>query len=966
MYDELYHSGVAHDEDPPGRGSGRYGYGTGKNPYQHAGVGDFTKFADELRRRLLNDQGYIDLSGSSDEEQVGAFRKKVMDLKKQVSNDSNRDVQKSVEKEVAEMCGMTIREMRARFANDSADLRKEYYSKAKELFDDKHYGYTEIAKKLTEQDPYGKKWNESSVRSLLNPETAKNKDKTIITTDRLKEEVSKKGYVDVGKGTEYDLDITKSRLTNALARLEDEGYALKKIQIEQQGTGHKTTMTVLAAPGTSYHDIYQNLDKIKPVNDMFEDNGATKLGVKLQNLDSSRIAVRYGDAGGADKEGVIELRKGVADLSLGKAQYAQVRIAVDGTHYLKGMAMYSDDIPEGKDIVFNTKKDSGIPLIGDGENEIAKKMKRNKDGSINEENPFGASIKPEEKLKMVPRYYTDENGVQHVSPINIVNEEGDWSTWSKTLSAQFLSKQGLPLIRRQLALAYESKAAEFEEIKNITNPVLKQKLLLSFADDCDAAAVHLKAFRLPGQSQKVILPFPDMQPNQCYLPGYKNGTQVCLIRYPHAGTFEIPQLVVNNNSKAPKSTIGNALDAIGVHPSVLPQLSGADSDGDTVLVIPLIGKTKVRASKAIDELINFDHLSLYKLPEDAPKMKSRTKQTEMGKVTNLIMDMQLKGATADGKYAKDVIAAVKYSMVIIDAEKHHLDYRRAYKELGIQELKNKWQRTEDGRTGAGTLITRAKSPYKVPLRKAWNASQIDPETGEKIYKYTNEEWTDKKGKTHKRLEDSTRMAETNDARTLLSNNPNPKELVYADYANSVKKLANDARLEYLHTKTEPINSSARKLYAEERESLTRKLAVAVKNAPRERQAQLLAGLTVKNMRAENPDMDAEEVKKMRGQAIVQARINCHAKKERIEITPREWEAIQARAISASMLRDILDNTDLDDVKKMATPRTWNNGISPAKLAHARNLMSRGYSQEDAADAIGFSVSAMMNALNKND
>ena len=65
-----------------------------------------------------------------------------------------------------------------------------------------------------------------------------------------------------------------------------------------------------------------------------------------------------------DKDGVIEIRSGVDDLSLGDSHYAQVRILVDGNTYLKGMAVYSDDLPDGVDVMFNTNKKKRHPDIG--------------------------------------------------------------------------------------------------------------------------------------------------------------------------------------------------------------------------------------------------------------------------------------------------------------------------------------------------------------------------------------------------------------------------------------------------------------------------------------------------------------------------------------------------------------------------------------------------------------------------
>ena len=43
---------------------------------------------------------------------------------------------------------------------------------------------------------------------------------------------------------------------------------------------------------------------------------------------------------------------------------------------------------------------------------------------------------------------------------------------------------------------------------------------------------------------KLLQKIPSMKENEVYAPNYKNGEQVALIRYPHAGTFEIPILTV--------------------------------------------------------------------------------------------------------------------------------------------------------------------------------------------------------------------------------------------------------------------------------------------------------------------------------------------------------------------------------------------------------------------------------------
>ena len=93
--------------------------------------------------------------------------------------------------------------------------------------------------------------------------------------------------------------------------------------------------------------------------------------------------------------------------------------------------------------------------------------------------------------------------------------------------------------KKQLNLAAADKQSEFDEICSLTNPTVKKALLKSFADDCDAAAVHLQAAALPRQKYQVILPLTSIKDNEVYAPNYKNGETVALVRYPHGGTFEL-------------------------------------------------------------------------------------------------------------------------------------------------------------------------------------------------------------------------------------------------------------------------------------------------------------------------------------------------------------------------------------------------------------------------------------------
>ena len=99
------------------------------------------------------------------------------------------------------------------------------------------------------------------------------------------------------------------------------------------------------------------------------------------------------------------------------------------------------------------------------------------------------------------------DGKKHLSPINKLKEEGDWDTMSRTVSSQFLSKQPNKLIENQLNLTLADYKSQYDEIMSYTNPTIKRKMLIDFADKCDGNAMTLKASAFPGQTSKVILPY---------------------------------------------------------------------------------------------------------------------------------------------------------------------------------------------------------------------------------------------------------------------------------------------------------------------------------------------------------------------------------------------------------------------------------------------------------------------------
>lgn len=803
----------------------------------------------------------------------------------------------------------------------------------------------------------------ATVRSYLDPARKAREDVTLNIANVIRDEVDKHGFIDVGLGTELNLGVSKEKLNTAVSILEDEGYRKHYPTIEQAtNPGKYTEFKVLTKPGTEFKEVLSNLDQIRPPNAFSDDMASTIHKVETPvSVDLDRIDVKYGSS----KDGEIHIRPGVPDLTLGEGNYAQVRIAVNDTHYLKGMGLYSTDLPKGIDIQVHTpKSDTGNKLDV---------MKPLKEDEHHPENIFGAITRQS--------YYTDKNGEQKLSPINIVGskpgagEEGSWEDWSKSLSSQMLSKQPEALAKQQLDLAYKLRKTEFDEINELTNPAVKKRLMESFSEDCDSAAAYLKAAALPRQSTKVLINIETLKDNEVYAPSYRPGEKLVLIRHPHGGRFEIPELKVNNNNLEAKRILGNAQDAIGINSRVAKQLSGADFDGDTVVVIPNKGDI-IKHKSPLKDLANFDPKFAYP-PYDGMKTidggiyNAKTdkveygpkgpigdnKQREMGRVSNLITDMTIKGAPDS-----DIARAVKHSMVVIDSEKHKLNYKLSEQENGVRQLIKVYQEKADGGSGgASTIISRARSKVDVPRRRLARQNEggpVNPQTGELQYAPTGDSYINKKGELVVKTQKSTRMAETNDARTLVSApSGTPMEFIYAEHANKLKALANQARLEALTTKNLVYSPTAKATYSKEVDALNRKLELAKMNKPMERRAQAIARAELNAKKADNPNMSSSEYKKAAGRAIETARAMVKANKQPVQITPREWEAIQAGAITHNKLTEILKNTDTKIVKEYATPRN-SIGISAAQEARIKLMLARGYTQQEIADQLGVSTSTV--------
>lgn len=934
------------------RHSGRYPWGSGEDPYQHN--------ADFLR--------------------------KVSEYKKQGIS----------EKDIATFCGYeSITKYRADLSRASNEKRSADQAMAIRLHEK---GYSNVA--AAEKIGISEATFRNYIKNAENRRTQINHD----ICESLKEQVARKGCIDVGSGVENQLGISDQRRKNCLQMLEDDGYVISKFSIPQMGTNKRTNMMVLLPPGTPKDYIYKHYKEegfIKMVDDIRLNPDTDKVEPLVRhdpiNIDPDRISIRYADdilpdgSTGVDRDGTIELRRGVADLDMGQSLYAQVRIAVGGTHYMKGMAVYKDDdnFPPGVDIIFNSSKKKDA--VSSKLDALKPQEVDQVTGEIDRRNPFKATINRQND-------WVDGNGVRHEGALNIMKEEGKWGEQQLNLASQFLSKQPLALAKRQLGLDYDIRKNEFDDICRITNPMVKRKRLAEFSEECEAAAEDLKAAALPRQSWNVILPVNTLKDNEIFAPKYQNGEKLVLVRYPHGGKFESPELIVNNNNPEAKAFLvqngHTARDAVGINAKVASKLSGADFDGDTVLCIPN-NRGEILTSPSLPGLKNFDPKRDYGAYEGMPRVGEPVsaggdgfrKGMQMGMISNLITDMTIKGANRT-----ELAAAVRHSMVVIDAQKHNLNWKQSYIDNDILGLTKKYQMHPDGSGkfgGAQTLISKASSEFDVPERKEYMLRQetidkktglpkrtIDPETGEKIYEYTNRWYqpvkvvTDKdgnpvinpetgkptyvpSGKERQATIKSTKMREAKDANELSSGYP--IETIYADYANRCKALGNEARKEWLNTTPTKLDKAAKEKYSAEVASLTSKLNDALKNAPYERQAQLLAGARVQAQINANGTMSVSEKQKLRGKAIASARAVVGASKKRIYIEDNEWEAIQAGAVSANKLEKILNNAESDRLKQLSTPRL-SPQVSSAKVTKAKQLIESGYTYAEIGQYLGMSAS----------
>ena len=133
----------------------------------------------------------------------------------------------------------------------------------------------------------------------------------------------------------------------------------------------------------------------------------------------------------------------------------------------------------------------------------------------------------------------------------------------------------------------------------------------------------------------------------------------------------------------------------------------------------------------------------------------------------------------------------------------------------------------------------------------------------------------------------------------------------------------------------------------------------MKVQPLERQALLIADAVSRERMSANPSLwdDPNAVKKLRRKDFERVKARLGIPDTTIEITPRQWEAIQKNAISPNMLEQIMSHTDRAKLTAMAMPKTQNL-VTPGKKAQAQAMLNAGYTRAEVAGHLGVSVSTL--------
>jgi len=757
----------------------------------------------------------------------------------------------------------------------------------------KQHGYSnvEIAKQLGV--------SEGLVRYYSNKQISEKKAASNERVDKVSKSLEsildKHIGVDVGTGVNVNLNLTNSEMNKVIVGLKDKGYKVEMINVPDPTNRAITVLhQILTKESVTGRDLHQSINDIVSVN---VKANKVSTGTKPISISKTRVAIKHDPS----KDGMIYIRPGVKDIFIpvGKT-YCQARILVGENKYLKGMAVYSDDIPKGKDVQFFHSKATDSKALKDIEKGI---------------NIFGSNV-----------YQYEKNGVQ--SAINVVGSkpgagvEGYWDGWNsaRNLSTQFLAKQPPKAITERIRATKLDLAKELKDINSISNPTIKSWALENFSLALDKKAASMDVSAFPRQSNKVIFGI-DIKDNEVYAPTYNSGETIALVRYPHAGTFEIPVLKVNNNNPSGRKILGNAIDAIGISAKSAAQLSGADYDGDTVIAIPA---KYVKATAPVKSLIDFDPRKAYPNGPTTPRITEKQKQEKMGEITNLISDATIRGASVS-----ELTRLVKHSMVVIDSYKHNLDYKQSEIDNDIASLKKKYRQT-------ASIISDAKSP-------AYVNRELDTSAKGRSYSLP----IDSKGNIVYKESTTKRYKSKVDKISLIDNpekhytSSNGVESSYASYSEHLKNMARSARLQSAKvSKAYSVNEAAAKEYKNEIASISYKLGQFERSKAAERQ------VNRKTLAKSAKSDDTTKAEQIRANYRKQYGV------APLQLTKREAEALAKGALPKSTVVKALKAFKGLNYSSFTKSTQATTKLQASNVKRYKNL---GYNYSEIANILGISV-----------
>ena len=139
----------------------------------------------------------------------------------------------------------------------------------------------------------------------------------------LSDSLKQTGHLDVGVGVERQLGVSRTKFNAVVNQMVENGdLYIHNIQIQRLNDPTKYTIVKVLSTEPDYLKVLKDSTNIGNL-EYFSDDKALESAKRFetpQMVDLNRIKIRYQEDGGADLDGLIEIRKGTEDLDLGNSQ----------------------------------------------------------------------------------------------------------------------------------------------------------------------------------------------------------------------------------------------------------------------------------------------------------------------------------------------------------------------------------------------------------------------------------------------------------------------------------------------------------------------------------------------------------------------------------------------------------------------------------------------------------------------